>query len=58
MKLESFESNNFFKILLLWRLSFEATKVLIEKALKASCTLKVLTAEFFLPVKGYISGPL
>ena len=52
MKLESFESNNFFKILLLWRLSFEATKVLIENALRASWTLKVLTAEFFLPVKG------
>jgi hypothetical protein len=30
----------------------EATKVLIEKDLRASKTLKVLTAEFFLPVNG------
>ena len=36
MKLESFESNNFFKILLLCTLSFEATNVLIENALRAS----------------------
>ena len=37
---------------LLYGLSLDATKVLIENDLKASYTLRVLTAEFFLPVKG------
>ena len=55
---DSLLSINFLRISLLVSLSFEATKVLIEKDLKASCTLKVATAESFLPVKGNTSGPL
>ena len=43
---------------MLYSVSLDATKVLIEKERKASCTLKVATAESFLPVKGYTSGPL
>ena len=58
MKLEWSEFNNSCKISLLYLLSFEATKVLIEKERRASKTLNVPTAEFFLPVKGYTSGPL
>ena len=57
MKLDFLLSISFLKIFLLVGLSFEATNVLIENDLKASCTLKVATAESFLPVKGYISGP-
>jgi hypothetical protein len=45
-------------MLLFFGLSLEATKVLMEKDLKASCTLKVPTAESFLPVNGRTSGPL
>lgn len=37
---------------LLYLLSLEATKVLIESERSASKILKVPTAEFFLPVKG------
>ncbi len=57
MKLDVFLSNNSFKISLLYLLSFDATKVLIEKERNASCTLKVLNAESFRPVNGYTSGP-
>lgn len=57
MKLDVFLSNNSFKIALLYSLSFDATNVLIENERNASCTLKVLNAESFLPVKGYTSGP-
>ena len=44
------EEHSFSSILLLYVLSLDATKVLIENDLKASYTLRVLTAEFFLPV--------
>ena len=42
----------------MYEVSLEARKVLIEKDRNASWTLKVATAESFLPVKGYTSGPL
>jgi hypothetical protein len=58
IKFESSDANNFSRISLLYWLSLEATKQRIEKLLSASKTLKVPTAEFFLPVNGYISGPL
>ena len=58
MKLEWSEFKSSCKIALLYLLSLEATKVLIENDLNASKTLNVPTAEFFLPVKGYTSGPL
>ena len=57
MKLEESESNKSLRILLFASLSLAATKVLIEKERNASLTLKVLTAESFLPVNGKISGP-
>jgi len=52
MKFEWLEFKRSCRILLLYSLSLEATKVLIEKDLSASNTLKVPTAEFFLPVNG------
>ena len=58
MKLEWSEFKSSCKIALLYLLSLEATKVLIENDLNASKTLNVPTAEFFRPVKGYTSGPL
>ena len=58
MKLEWSEFNSSCKISLLYLLFLDATKVLIEKERSASKTLNVPTAEFFLPVNGYTSGPL
>lgn len=58
MKLDSLLFNKSCNISLLYALSLEATKVLIENERNASCILRVATAESFLPVKGKTSGPL
>ena len=57
-KLDDLESSNFSIISLFPLFDFAARNVRIENDLRASYTLRVPTAEFFLPVNGYISGPL
>ena len=52
MKCDFLESIISLKIPLFNSLSFEATNVLIENDLSASCTLNVATAESFRPVNG------
>ena len=45
------------KISLFKQVDLPATRVLIVKTLSASVTERVPSAESFLPVKGYVSGP-
>ena len=58
MKLEAPVRSRLSTIRSLYSLFWNDTKVRIEKERKASCTLKVPTAESLRPVKGNTSGPL